>query len=125
DPAALLGLGVGTETDIENRRTHHDTEVEHDHDDFESFVVAIPEITDAAHLVARVTAAAQTPHLFRVKGFAAVSGKPLRVWVQAVGPRATQSYDRPGNPSEPRSGSLVVIALKGLDRASVERALAG
>ncbi len=39
DPAALLGLGVGTEDDIENRRTHHDDEFEHDHDDFESFVV--------------------------------------------------------------------------------------
>ncbi|MGC1711711.1 MAG: cobalamin biosynthesis protein CobW, partial [Methyloceanibacter sp.] len=39
DPAALLGLGVGTEDDIENRKTHHD-ELDHDHDDFDSFVVA-------------------------------------------------------------------------------------
>src|SRR6476646_1983964 len=39
DPAALLGLGVGTEDDIENRKTLHDDEAEHDHDDFESFVV--------------------------------------------------------------------------------------
>jgi cobalamin biosynthesis protein CobW len=125
DPVALLGLGVGTETDIENRRTHHDTEEEHDHDDFESFVVAIPEITDPAHLVARVTAAAQTPDVLRVKGFAAVSGKPMRLLIQAVGPRVTQHYDRPWNASEPRNGSLVVIGLKGLDRASVERALVG
>src|SRR3981189_1563592 len=29
DPAALLGLGVGTEDDIENRRTRHDAEEEH------------------------------------------------------------------------------------------------
>ena len=42
DPAALLGLGVGTEDDIENRRTHHDAELEHDHDDFDSFVVTLP-----------------------------------------------------------------------------------
>ena len=41
DPAALLGLGVGTEDDIENRRTRHDSELEHDHDDFESFVVTL------------------------------------------------------------------------------------
>ena len=39
DPAALLGLGVGTEDDIENRKTHHDDELDHDHDDFDSFVV--------------------------------------------------------------------------------------
>src|SRR5262249_15879945 len=38
DPAALLGLGVGRENDIDNRRTRHDAELEHDHDDFESFV---------------------------------------------------------------------------------------
>src|ERR1700684_3909997 len=36
----LLGLGVGTEDDIENRRTRHDGELEHDHDDFDSFVVS-------------------------------------------------------------------------------------
>src|SRR6202045_4760311 len=32
DPVALLGLGVGTEDDIANRRTLHDAELEHDHD---------------------------------------------------------------------------------------------
>ena len=42
DPAALLGLGVGTEDDIENRKTHHDGELDHDHDDFDSFVVELP-----------------------------------------------------------------------------------
>ena len=36
DQALLLGLGVGTEDDIANRRTHHDDEAEHDHDDFDS-----------------------------------------------------------------------------------------
>src|SRR5271168_123062 len=46
DPMALLGLGVGTEDDIENRRTRHDDEVGHDHDDFDSFVVPLAEIAD-------------------------------------------------------------------------------
>ncbi|MET0870152.1 MAG: cobalamin biosynthesis protein CobW, partial [Methyloceanibacter sp.] len=54
DPAALLGLGVGTEDDIENRRTRHDLEAEHDHEDFESFVVALPELADPAELIARI-----------------------------------------------------------------------
>ena len=54
DPAALLGLGVGTEDDIENRRTRHDAELEHDHDDFDSFVRAAAEISDPAGLAARI-----------------------------------------------------------------------
>ncbi len=41
DPAALLGLGLAIEDDIENRKTHHDDELEHDHDDFDSFVVPL------------------------------------------------------------------------------------
>src|SRR5579885_1907820 len=59
DPAALLGLGVGTEDDIENRRTRHDEELEHDHDDFESFVVELPEIGDPSAIAARVAATAE------------------------------------------------------------------
>jgi cobalamin biosynthesis protein CobW len=125
DPIALLGLGVGTESDIENRRTHHDNEADHDHDDFDSFVVAIPEITDPTNLAARIATAAQAPDVLRVKGFAAVAGKPMRLLVQAVGPRVTHQYDRAWTTSEPRAGQLVVIGLKGLDRAVVERALLG
>src|SRR5438874_5874408 len=77
DPAALLGLGVGTEDDIENRRTRHDAEIEHDHDDFDSFVVAVPEIGDPAALAPRVRALAETHDVLRVKGFVPVAGKPL------------------------------------------------
>jgi cobalamin biosynthesis protein CobW len=125
DPGALLGLGVGTEHDIENRRTRHDNEKEHDHDDFDSFVVPLPEITDPAALAARVAATADTHDVFRVKGFAAVAGKPMRLLVQAVGARVTHQYDRSWNATETRAGQLVVIGLKGLDRAAVTRTLLG
>src|SRR5918997_5767860 len=40
DPAALLGLGAAAEADLASRPSHHETEDDHDHDDFES--VAIP-----------------------------------------------------------------------------------
>src|SRR5712671_3498884 len=73
DPAALLGLGVGTEDDIENRRTRHDQEAEHDHDDFDSFVVPLPEVADPAALAKRVAGLADVHNVFRVKGFAAVA----------------------------------------------------
>ena len=49
----------------------------------------------------------------------------MRLLVQAVGPRVTHQYDRPWNASEPRQGRLVVIGLKGLDRAAVARTLLG
>lgn len=125
DPAALIGLGLAVEEDIENRRTLHDAELEHDHDDFDSFLVALPEIPDPSALTARVAALADTHDVLRVKGFAAVSGKPMRLLVQAVGPRVASQYDRPWAPSEPRAGGLVVIGLKGLDRAAITQALVG
>jgi cobalamin biosynthesis protein CobW len=125
DQALLLGLGVGTEDDIANRRTRHDDEPEHDHDDFDSFVVPLGEIADPSALAARVAALAENFDVLRVKGFAAVAGKPLRLLVQAVGPRVTHQYDRPWAAAAPRDGRLVVIGLKGLDRAAVTRALIG
>jgi cobalamin biosynthesis protein CobW len=125
DPVALLGLGVGTEDDIENRRTHHDDEAEHDHDDFDSFVVPLPEIADPTALASRVAAVADRHNVFRMKGFVAVAGKPMRLLVQAVGARVTHHYDRPWGAADLRRGQLVVIGLKGLDRDGVARALSG
>ena len=125
DPAALLGLGVGTEDDIENRRTRHDLEVEHDHDDFDSFVVPLHPIADPALLAERVGRVAETHPVLRVKGFAAVTGKPMRLLVQAVGARVTHQYDRLWGATEERLGKLVVIGLKGLDRTAVTRILRG
>jgi cobalamin biosynthesis protein CobW len=125
DPAALLGLGVGTEDDIENRRTRHDLEAEHDHDDFESFVVALPELADPADLIARVARLAEAHNVLRVKGFAAVEGKTMRLLIQAVGPRVSHYYDRPWGEASARQGNLVVIGLKGLDRDAIAKTLLG
>jgi len=125
DPAALLGLGVGTEDDIENRRTRHDDELDHDHDDFDSFVVPLPEIADPTSIATRIAGVAQSHNVLRMKGFVAVAGKTMRLLVQAVGPRVSHYYDRPWGDSEARQGNLVVIGLKGLDRAAVAKALLG
>jgi cobalamin biosynthesis protein CobW len=125
DPAALLGLGVGTEDDIENRKTLHDDELEHDHDDFESFVVDMSEVSDPAAAARRIASVAEAHNVLRMKGFLAVYGKPMRLLVQAVGPRVSHYYDKPWSASQPRQGSLVVIGLKGLDRAAVAKSLTG
>jgi cobalamin biosynthesis protein CobW len=123
DSAALLGLGVGTEDDIENRKTHHDDELDHDHDDFDSFVVPMSEIGDPAAIVRRIAGVAAAHNVLRMKGFVAVAGKNMRLLVQAVGPRVSHYYDRPWAASERRQGNLVVIGLKGLDRDTVAKAL--
>ncbi|MEM9197743.1 MAG: GTP-binding protein [Pseudomonadota bacterium] len=60
--------------------------------------------------------------LLRVKGFAAVAGRPMRLVLQAVGPRIETHYDRPFA-GEPRQTRLVVIGLAGLDRAAITAAL--
>lgn len=125
DPSILLGLGLAVEDDIENRKTHHDGEVDHDHDDFDTFVVELPAITDPDMLARRVSSASETENVLRVKGFVDVQGKPMRLLVQAVGPRVSHYYDRAWAPGEVRRSRLVVIGLKGLNRPAIENILAG
>ena len=125
DVTALLGLGVGAEDDIENRMTHHDAEEDHDHDDFDTFVVPIAEVDDPAAITERIADIAQAHNILRVKGFAAIAGKPMRLLIQAVGPRVNHYYDRPWGEAEDRQGKIVVIGLKGLDREAVAKSLAG
>jgi cobalamin biosynthesis protein CobW len=125
DPAVLLGLGLAVEDDIENRRTHHDEEEEHDHDAFDSFVVDLAAITDPDDLAERVRNAAAAHEVLRVKGFIEVSGKPLRLVVQAVGRRVSYYYDRPWAAGESRRSGLVVIGLAGIDRDAIRSALGG
>lgn len=124
DAQVLLGLGAAAEADIDNRRTHHDDDLDHEHDDFDSFTVELAVTADADSLVARVTAAGELPDVLRIKGFADVDGKPMRLLVQAVGARVQSHFDRPWKADEQRSTRLVVIGLHGLDRARVEAVLA-
>ena len=54
DPAVLLGQGLAVEELIDGRRTLHDDEPEHDHDDFDSFVVELPAVGRPEELAERV-----------------------------------------------------------------------
>jgi cobalamin biosynthesis protein CobW len=40
----LLGVTAAAEDDVENRPSCHDDEAEHEHDDFDTFVVEVPEV---------------------------------------------------------------------------------
>lgn len=110
DARVILGLQAAAEDDIDNRPSHHDGADDHEHDDFESVVIDIPEQSDPATLVARIEALAKAQNILRIKGYAAVSGKPMRLLVQAVGARVRHQFDRPWTPNEARRGRLVVIA---------------
>ncbi len=124
DPAVLLGLTGAVEDDLAQRPSHHDTEDGHDHDDFDSFVVELPATSDPAGLLTRLAATAERFDVLRMKGFVEVTGKPMRLLVQGVGPRFRQHFDTQWRPGA-RRGQLVVIGEKGLDRAAITAAIAG
>lgn len=127
----LLGQGAGAEGDLSNRHElhhhYHDDEDgddhHHDHDDFESFVVTRSEITNPEEFAKQVSDVIKTHNILRLKGFASVTDKPMRLTLQAVGPRIETYFDRPLTPDEPRQTRLVVIGGAGLDRAAITAAL--
>ncbi len=124
DPSVLLGLDSGAEDDLSARPSHHDAEDgAHEHDDFESFVVPIGEQSDADSLIGRLRAATETHDVLRMKGFAALAGKPMRLAVKGVGTRFRHQFDRAWGPGEARDGGIVVIGRSGIDRAAIEAML--
>ncbi|UWR29891.1 cobalamin biosynthesis protein CobW [Sulfitobacter sp. W002] len=109
DPKVVLGLNAAAEDDLAARPSHHDGHDDHEHDDFETVVIPMPEVADVDALVASIEQLAREQNILRVKGYVAVEGKPMRLLVQAVGARVRQQFDRPWG-SDPRAGHLVVIA---------------
>jgi cobalamin biosynthesis protein CobW len=123
----LIGLGAQAEDDMTNRLSHHELEgeEEHDHDDFESFVVAMPPIEDPHGLSRKLIDAAGDMQILRAKGFLAVDNKPMRLAVQGVGPRVDSYFDRPLREDERGGGHLVIIGLRGMDRQAIAARLGG
>jgi cobalamin biosynthesis protein CobW len=128
----LLGQGIGAESDLDSRHElhhhhydhsdEHEHDHDHDHDAFESFVVTLGEITDPKAFSDQVSTIIGAHDILRLKGFAAVSGKPMRLTLQAVGPRVETYFDQPFGDTA-RATRLVVIGQAGLDQAAIEAAL--
>lgn len=130
----LLGQGVGAEDDLDARHEvhhhHHDHEDDddhhhhdHDHDEFESFVLELGEIDDPKRYAEKLADVIRKHDILRLKGFATVKGKPMRLTIQAVGPRIETYFDKPADSA--RATRLVVIGEAGLDRGAIEAELAG
>ena len=121
----LLGLGAKAESDLANRPSHHDADGEHDHDDFDTFIVDLPSFDSPQALVDRVAKATAAHDILRVKGFVDIAGKPMRLLLQGVGARLQHHYDKRWPAGEKRQGRLVVIGEKGLDKAGIEALIRG
>jgi cobalamin biosynthesis protein CobW len=122
-PAVALGLAAAAEDDLTTRPSCHDLEAEHDHDDFDSFVVEHGPVADITAFRAQLHALIRAHDVLRIKGFLDVPGRDRRQVVQAVGDRIEQHFDRPWLPGETRATRLVVVGRKGVDRASIRSAL--
>jgi cobalamin biosynthesis protein CobW len=121
--AVALGLAAAAEDDLAARPSIHEIEGEHDHDDFDSFVVSAGPIGDVTTFRERLASVIRAHDVLRVKGFLDVPGRDRRQVVQAVGDRMQQHFDRPWQPGEARASRLVVIGKKGLDRDAIAAAL--
>jgi cobalamin biosynthesis protein CobW len=99
-----------------------DHEHEHGHDEFETFAVTFGEVADASIYAGQLADVIRKHDILRLKGFVAVAGKPMRLVVQAVGPRIETYFDRPFG-KDVRATRLVVIGEAGLDRPAIEAAL--
>jgi len=133
-PTTLLGLGIGAESDMAERHAphhehgedhDHDHHHDHDHDDFETFQVDLAAIEDVDSFIERIKQVIIDHDILRLKGFAQVGNKPMRLVIQAVGPRVDHYFDRPLSDAEKGKTTLVVIGQAGLDPAAISAALRG
>lgn len=108
----LLGLGSASEETIDQRQGHHEHgeghEHDHDHDQFDSIVVTLP-VMDRGRLMEVLAELVEQHTLFRIKGFVAVDGKPMRMVVQGVGRRFDSYFDRRWQGDETPHTQLVLI----------------
>ncbi|MFC3123571.1 cobalamin biosynthesis protein CobW [Pseudoroseomonas globiformis] len=121
-PSVLLGLNAAAEDDLATRPSHHDAvDGEHEHDDFDSFVVVLPEYESADALLARLPEVAAAHDVLRIKGFVRLKNKAMRLAVQGVGRRFRSHFDRAW--TDGRDGHLVVIGQTGMNQEAIAKAI--
>ncbi len=123
----VLGLDASAEDDMDARKSHHEQagHEDHDHDDFETFVVSPTGPRRRDEIVAAISKVIADHDILRLKGFIDIAEADARLVIQAVGPRVDAYFDRPWQTNESRRSSLVVIGEKGLDEPAIRSALEG
>ncbi|MPW10422.1 cobalamin biosynthesis protein CobW [Paraburkholderia sp. CNPSo 3155] len=125
DLHTLLGLEAASEQTIHLRHDHHGSadDPDHHHDEFDSVVVqaSVPS-RDAALAALRTLVENHT--IYRVKGFAALPGAPMRLVIQGVGRRFDSYFDRRWQAGENGDGELSRFVLIGedLDQPALQQA---
>ena len=123
DTRVVLGLNAAAENDLDARPSHHDSAHDHEHDDFDSVAIELPEITAVESLHQAIEKLAREQEILRVKGHVAVAGKPMRLLVQAVGERVRSQFDRRWQPGERLSRLIVIAEHDNIDEARIRGVL--
>lgn len=126
----ILGLSRASEDTIHLRKGHHDHgddephdhDHDHDHDLFDSVVVNLGTV-DRDRLMSVLETLVREHTIYRIKGFVALPGKPMRLVVHGVGQRFDSYFDRRWNPDEAPNTYLVLIG-QDLDSVTLQEALA-
>ena len=108
----ILGVNAAAETDLDNRRSHHDGFDDHEHDDFDTFSISVPKILDIEKFKIVLETLIRKNNILRIKGFLRVESKPLNLLVQGVGKRLSVNFTDTKIPLE-NTGNLVFIGEKG------------
>ena len=108
----ILGVNAAAETDLDNRRSHHDGFDDHEHDDFDTFSITVPKILDIEKFKIVLETLIRKNDILRIKGFLRVESKPLNLLVQGVGKRLSVNFTDTKIPVE-NTGNLVFIGEKG------------
>ena len=108
----ILGVNAAAETDLDNRRSHHDGFDDHEHDDFDTFSITVPKILDVEKFKIVLEKLIRENDILRIKGFLRVESKPLNLLVQGVGKRLSVNFTDTKIPAE-NTGNLVFIGEKG------------
>ena len=108
----ILGVNAAAETDLDNRRSHHDGFDDHEHDDFDTFSITVPKILDVEKFKIVLETLIRENEILRIKGFLRVESMPLNLLVQGVGKRLSVNFTDTKIPAE-NTGNLVFIGEKG------------
>lgn len=129
DLHTLLGLEAASEESIHLRHDHHGSadDPDHHHDEFDSVVVQGRASSREAAIEA-LQKLVDTHTIYRVKGFAALPGAPMRLVIQGVGRRFDSYFDRRWNAQESAAqqdgtmASRFVLIGEDLDADVLQRA---